>query len=296
MGVLLKIKQSNVWQSIAAIIGPTGNTGAVGPKGEQGNNGPVTELLVNGTSVLHGGVAEIELLDLIYPLGSIYLTINSTNPSSYLGGSWVKWGSGRTIVCVNSNDSNFNAVQKLGGSALLQEHKHSISLTSGNASQGHTHSYAHTHGIGHTHGYAHTHGTPETACSVNTKTLEGSWSNNQARFPETTSCSGILSGNKASRSNYWDRYKNSGSGTVGFSVNLTHTHTVTAVAMTTDSQSATTTSSASNVNTTSQNTTTSGVQSANHTHTFTGNTNSTGTGTSGNLQPYITCYMWKRTA
>lgn len=30
--------------------------------------------------------------------------------------------------------------------------------------------------------------------------------------------------------------------------------------------------------------------------TINGNTGSSGTGNSGNLQPYITCYMWKRTA
>lgn len=31
----------------------------------------------------------------------------------------------------------------------------------------------------------------------------------------------------------------------------------------------------------------------NHSHSFT--TNSSGTGNAGNLQPYITCYLWKRT-
>lgn len=33
---------------------------------------------------------------------------------------------------------------------------------------------------------------------------------------------------------------------------------------------------------------------ANHYHDFT--TNNSGSGDSGNLQPYITCYMWRRTA
>jgi hypothetical protein len=42
-------------------------------------------------------------------------------------------------------------------------------------------------------------------------------------------------------------------------------------------------------------TSTAGTQSANHTHTFT--TNSTGSSeTNANIQPYITVYMWKRTA
>jgi len=35
----------------------------------------------------------------------------------------------------------------------------------------------------------------------------------------------------------------------------------------------------------------------NHTHTVSGTTGSTGSsGTNANLQPYITVYMWKRTA
>ena len=35
---------------------------------------------------------------------------------------------------------------------------------------------------------------------------------------------------------------------------------------------------------------------ASHDHTFSGNTGSTGDGNAGNLQPYITCYIWLRIA
>ena len=37
-----------------------------------------------------------------------------------------------------------------------------------------------------------------------------------------------------------------------------------------------------------------GTSNGGHTHTFT--TSNAGSGNSGNLQPYITVYMWKRTA
>lgn len=34
----------------------------------------------------------------MYPVGSIYLSVKNTNPSTYFGGTWVAWGSGRVPV------------------------------------------------------------------------------------------------------------------------------------------------------------------------------------------------------
>ena len=50
-----------------------------------------------------------------YPVGSIYVSIKNTNPNSLFGGTWVSWGSGRVPVGVNTSDSNFNTVEKIGG-------------------------------------------------------------------------------------------------------------------------------------------------------------------------------------
>lgn len=52
------------------------------------------------------------IFDLIYPVGSIYMSVNSTNPKNLFGGTWVGWGSGRVPVCVNTSDSNFSTVEK----------------------------------------------------------------------------------------------------------------------------------------------------------------------------------------
>ncbi len=41
--------------------------------------------------------------DLIYPVGSIYTTINNTNPATLFGGTWEKIASGRTLFG-SSND------------------------------------------------------------------------------------------------------------------------------------------------------------------------------------------------
>lgn len=63
--------------------------------------------------------------DFIYPIGSIYISVDATNPSKWFGGTWVSFGSGRTLVGVDTNQTEFNTVQKTGGSKYLQEHEHS---------------------------------------------------------------------------------------------------------------------------------------------------------------------------
>jgi len=55
------------------------------------------------------------IIDIIYPVGSIYMSVNNVNPGTYLNGtSWEIWGSGRVPVGVSS-DTEFNTVEKTGG-------------------------------------------------------------------------------------------------------------------------------------------------------------------------------------
>lgn len=71
--------------------------------------------------------------------------INSTNPGTVFGfGTWELWGSGRVPVCVNTSDSNFNSVEKTGGSAShsltvseMPHHRHYVPsfMTVDNAGQ-----------------------------------------------------------------------------------------------------------------------------------------------------------------
>lgn len=63
------------------------------------------------------------LLALIYPVGSIYMSVNDTNPATFLGGTWVRWGQGRVPVGVNENDSDFETPEKEGG-----EKKHQLTI------------------------------------------------------------------------------------------------------------------------------------------------------------------------
>ena len=53
-----------------------------------------------------------ELIEIIYPVGSIYITTNGQNPGEYLGGEWESYGEGRTIVGAGTGTDS-NNVQKV---------------------------------------------------------------------------------------------------------------------------------------------------------------------------------------
>jgi len=155
----------------------------------------------------------------MYPVGSIYMSVNATNPSTYFGGTWVAWGAGRVPVGINTADGNFNTVEKTGGAAT-------VALTAAQMP-------AHTHGAGTLAAASagvHTH---------NLKNQKAAWGVDGA-------------GNRVMVD-----------ATSGYTA-LTNKATASAGA---------------------------------HTHTLSGATASTGSGSAhSNLQPYIVCYMWKRTA
>ena len=54
-----------------------------------------------------------------HPIGSIEINISGANPSTYLGGTWVAWGTGKVPVGVNTSDTDFNTVEKTGGSKTV---------------------------------------------------------------------------------------------------------------------------------------------------------------------------------
>ena len=53
--------------------------------------------------------------DKIYPIGAIYISVNNIDPKILFGGTWVRLGNGRVPIGVDTSDSNFDAVEKLGG-------------------------------------------------------------------------------------------------------------------------------------------------------------------------------------
>lgn len=53
-------------------------------------------------------------VDLVYPIGSIYMTTSTVSPAVLFGGTWERI-KGRCIVGVDENDTDFNTVSKTGG-------------------------------------------------------------------------------------------------------------------------------------------------------------------------------------
>ena len=93
--------------------GPKGDTGDTGPQGPQGPQGPA------GAS----GPTMSEILDVVYPVGSIYISMNLTTTSqveALFGGTWVKFADGKTLIGVDSTDTDFNASNMTGGEKTHQ--------------------------------------------------------------------------------------------------------------------------------------------------------------------------------
>jgi len=72
------------------------------------------------------------IFELIYPIGSIYISIVDTDPNTLFGyGTWAAFGTGRTLVGIDATDTDFDTVEETGGEkthalieAELAEHDH----------------------------------------------------------------------------------------------------------------------------------------------------------------------------
>lgn len=59
--------------------------------------------MVNASALPSGYITAVnfyleELRDKLFPVGAVYITYNNNNPGNFLGGTWVRFGQGRTLV------------------------------------------------------------------------------------------------------------------------------------------------------------------------------------------------------
>ena len=85
-------------------------------------------LVVNSITTNSNNSSSLDL-DTIYPIGCVYISVDSTNPSSLFGGTWQAFANGRCLVGIDANDSDFNLAGKTGGSKthshVVDSHSHS---------------------------------------------------------------------------------------------------------------------------------------------------------------------------
>lgn len=64
-----------------------------------------------------------QLLDVFYPIGTIYESTKPDNPATFMGGTWSRFGNGRVLVGVDETDPTFNVPLQIGG-----EKAHTLSI------------------------------------------------------------------------------------------------------------------------------------------------------------------------
>jgi len=101
----------------------------------------LTNKTLSSGSVIDTNVTVTEILKKVYPIGSIYISVTSTNPATVFGfGTWSAFGAGKTIVGLDSGNTAFDTVEETGGAET-------VTLTSAQSGlPAHTHTQnAHTH-------------------------------------------------------------------------------------------------------------------------------------------------------
>ncbi len=208
-------------------------------------------------------------LNKIYPVGTIYTSTASTNPSSFLGGTWEAYGKGQTLVGIDSSQTEFNTVGKTGGAkSVSYTPSGSIGSTGLTISQipSHSHSYdkvdsttgSHTLTIAEIPSHSHSFVHGGAALVINSN-------DNNLGLETGTGLQWLVKNGWANGAPKALSYIGSSGGGGG------HTHPISTTS-------------------TSTGTAGKGTTSDGHTHSFTGTAT-----TINNLQPYVTVYMWRRT-
>ncbi len=203
------------------------------------------------------------IVDIVYPVGSIYMSTASTSPATLFGGTWEALDDGRVLIGANST----YAAGATGGEFQhkitvneLPSHSHTVTVTSAGA---HTHggvtgnAGSHTHGPG-TLDLVGTFGTGSSTPSLYKNDTSGVFTNTGSNGKKYAS--GETSNNDRTSKIKFKAYGNWSGKTASV---IDHSHSITS--------------------------------GGDHTHETT--VTATGGNTKmNNMQPYLAVYMWKRTA
>lgn len=86
-----------------------------------------------------------EILDAMYPVGSVYITADKNNPGNFIGGTWEQFGQGRTLIGEGTGNDGSTSMSfttsSVGGEYShiltineMPKHRHAIQSTSGELS------------------------------------------------------------------------------------------------------------------------------------------------------------------
>ena len=91
------------------------------------NDSSINQQITNLSTRLNETNASMISLNDVYPVGSIYITTTEDTVAKVqakFGGTWVVFGSGRTLVGVDTNQTEFNTVEKEAGEKI-----HTLSIS-----------------------------------------------------------------------------------------------------------------------------------------------------------------------
>lgn len=276
---------TNSGTSTAAVLDfviPRGNTGPQGPAGPQGPEGPQGPA---GQS----GISQADVIALVYPVGSIYTSVNNINPGSFLPGTtWETFASGKMLVGVDATQSEFEHVEQEGGEIVKNmQHTHPTGdhVLTLDEMASHTHGiYLNTQSNTHSHTMPHSHGPGNL-------TVNPSGSHEHGIIYRSGQAITMDPGSSGYRLNWTANGGNGNNTNIQTTTDGSHTHSLVGTTSTYSGETGDDTHSHRISGTTDPMVGSGGGAAHNH--------GDTGVGGSMNfsvLNPYITVYFWKRTA
>jgi hypothetical protein len=164
-----------------------------------------------------------DVMELLHPVGSIYISTVSTNPNTLFGfGTWTAFGAGKVIVGQDTGDSSFNTLEETGGSkdATLVSHSHTGSVS------GTTNTDTHNHTItdpGHFHQMVGPNGAFNDALSPTTGTGNyggGTPDDSSEKYNTYSKTTGISLASDSHSHTFSDTFTTSTSGSSATNANL----------------------------------------------------------------------------